>query len=102
MCSLFRLLKKIQENPLLWLGDESFSRLRFFMDGYLTCAQEHRDLASVQSFERLKTYIEKSFSPVMTDNSYYSYIKESCESEPAALKKFFALFDSFLAQAEEE
>lgn len=98
MCLLFQLLKKVQENPYIYMGDKNLSKLKFFIDGYLTCAQEHNDLDSVGDFEDFKLFIEKSFSPVITENSYYSYIEKSCKSETDAFEKFFALFGEFIAE----
>lgn len=98
MCSLFNMLIKVKEKPMIYIGDNCFSKLRFFIDGYLTCAQEHNDFDSIRNFENLKNYIEKSFSPVITDNSYYSYIIKSCKSEADAFDKFFVLFDEFIAK----
>lgn len=80
------------------MGDKNFSKLKFFIDGYLTCAEEHHDFDSIRDFEHLKVFIEKSFSPVITENSYYSYIEKSCMSETDAFEKFFALFGEFIAE----
>lgn len=92
-----RHLKKIEEQPMLYLGSKNLSRLHYFIIGYLVCEEENGRKDSLYIFEEFKKYFSKIYGIV----SYYSYadvIRSNCETDEEAFDKFFEVFNDFLAQ----
>lgn len=97
MQTITHILKKIEEQPILYLGSKNLSRLRFFISGYITCEEENGINDSLYIFEDFKKYFNKIYGVV----SYYSYadvIRNVSETEEEAFDKFFELFNDFLSQ----
>ncbi len=97
MNSIITLLKKIESNPLLWLGKKDLERLRFFLSGYLTSEEDNGKIESTEFFESFKKY----FDSIYGLRSYYGYdgiLRQECTSEEEAFNKFFELFNQFLEE----
>ncbi len=99
MNSLITILKKIEKNPLLYLGKKDLRRLQSFITGYLTCEEDNNENESTMFFDSFKNY----FNSIYGLRSYYDFCSIICQelqSEEEAFDKFFELFNAFLNEAE--
>lgn len=95
MNSITNILKRIEEKPLLYLGEKDLRRLRSFITGYLICEADNNQNESMMFFESFKNY----FNGIYGLRSYYdwcSVLRQESDSEEEAFDKFFELFNSFL------
>ena len=98
MASIITVLKRIEENPLLYLGKKDVGRLRNFITGYLICEEDNGKNESTFIFESFKDY----FNSIYGLRSYYDYssvIRQECQSEEEAFDKFFQLFNEFFVRS---
>ena len=95
MNQVITLLKKIESNPKLFLGEKDLRRLRFFISGYLMCEQDNGKTESITPMESFYSY----FDSIYGIRSYYhctDILRQECGSEEEAFDKFFELFNAFL------
>ena len=95
MDSFVALLKKIESNPKLFLGEKDLRRLRFFISGYLMCEGDNGKTGSLTLMEAFYSYFESIYGI----RSYYhctDVLRQECGSEEEAFDKFFELFNAFL------
>lgn len=97
MCSLYLLLKKIEKQPLIYLGEKNLRFLRAFIDGYLECEDERGDYESMEAFSGLKKYIEDFYNS-QTVHDYCSLITMHSKSNEEAFDCFFEHFDIFFSK----
>ena len=99
MSSIISLLKRIEENPLLYLGKKDLHYLRQFVSGYLVCEEDNGRSESTMVFESFKNYFNKIYGL----RSFYGYddvLLQESETREEAFDKFFELFNSFLVESE--
>ncbi len=97
--SIVELILKIKKRPAMYLGRNSISCLRSFIDGW-----NHRDASSVSDAEiigEFQSWVEYKYK-LKNAHSWDRIILFYSQDEGTALKNFFELFDEFLIQREEE
>lgn len=101
MNTIVSLLQKIEEKPLIYLGEKNLRFLRAFIDGYLTCEQENGRNDSTQIFDDFIKY----FNNIYGIRSYYDFcaiIRQNCTSDEDAFNMFFKLFADFLNEKSDD
>jgi len=95
MASFREIIQKIKERPSMYLGANSISCLKAYLDGwYFRDVEGIDDIEIMNSFQ---TWIEKRFS-INGVQSYARIILFYSQDECSALRTFFELFDSFLME----
>jgi len=95
MASFKEVILKIKERPSMYLGTNSISCLKAFLDGWYFRDEEGVD--DVELMNAFQTWIVNRFS-VKGTQSYARIILFYSQDECSALKTFFELFDSFLIE----
>lgn len=95
MSSIVLILKKIEEKPELYLGEKSLSKLRSFIDGYLTCEQDNNLTNSSIVFQKFIDYFNNQYG-LQSYSDYHMILYKEFKSESVAFDKFFELFNKFL------
>lgn len=96
MCPIITVLKKIEENPQMFLGpDINLKYLHFIIEGYIMSEEDSGKLDSLYMFERFKNYFNHIYG-VASYYAWYDRLRQKYETEQEAFDKFFELFNDFL------
>ncbi|OUL34335.1 hypothetical protein [Nostoc sp. 106C] len=93
---LYEMLEKIKQNPGIFLGKYSITRLRAFLDGYMS-SREDLGLPPTQQeieFNQFQDWIQKRFK-ITSSHGWDSIILFYSADERDALNNFFELFEQF-------
>jgi hypothetical protein len=95
MASFKEIVLKIKERPSMYLGANSISCLKAFLDGWYL--RDEEGVHDTELFNDFIKWIEKRFS-VKGNQGYAKIILFYSQDECSALKTFFELFDTFLLE----
>ncbi|MBD2169472.1 hypothetical protein H6G04_34500 [Calothrix membranacea FACHB-236] len=93
---LYEMLDKIKQNPGIFLGKYSITRLRAFLDGYMS-SREDLGLSPTQQeieFNKFQDWIQTRFK-ITSSHGWDSIILFYSADEREALNNFFELFEQF-------
>ncbi|MBD2202391.1 hypothetical protein H6G33_36165 [Calothrix sp. FACHB-1219] len=93
---LYEMLDKIKQKPGIFLGKYSITRLRAFLDGYMS-SREDLGLPPTQQeieFNQFPDWIQTRFK-ITSAHGWDSIILFYSEDEREALNNFFELFEQF-------
>jgi hypothetical protein len=93
---LYEMLEKIKQNPGVFLGKYSITRLRAFLDGYMS-SREDLGLTPTQQeieFNQFQDWIQTRFK-ITYSHGWDSIILFYSADEREALNHFFELFEQF-------
>lgn len=96
MIDVYKILKRIEERPSMYLVSPSITNLKVFLNGYY-CARS--DIGSLpmegeHDFEEFQNWIQKKFR-ICSSQSWAKIILFYSIDERDALDKFFKLFEEF-------
>jgi hypothetical protein len=93
---LYEMLEKIKQNPGIFLGKYSITRLRAFLDGYMS-SREDLGLPPTQQeieFNQFPDWIQTRFK-ITSSHGWDSIILFYSADEREGLNNFFELFEQF-------
>lgn len=93
---LYEMLEKIKQRPGMFLGKTSITRLRAFLDGYMS-SREDLGLPPTQQeleFNQFQDWIQTRFK-ITSSHGWDSIILFYSVDETEALNNFFELFEQF-------
>ncbi|ASC69750.1 hypothetical protein XM38_006790 [Halomicronema hongdechloris C2206] len=99
MAGLYNLIRKIHQQPGLYVGTPSISNLYMFLCGYAFSRQEQglEITAEEKEFEKFQTWIQQRFK-ISATVSWAQIILLHAADERSGFELFFELFSEFLAQ----
>lgn len=104
MVNLYEVLQQIRETPGMYLGRPSVSDLFMFLNGYeFARSQMGLELSDEELafFDGFQPWLQERFG-VRSVTSWAKLIMLACHDERAGFDKFFALFDEFRQQSNQQ
>jgi len=93
MASIIELIKKIEKRPAMYIGENSISCLKAFLDGWqLALDYDYIDSLLFQEFQ---SWVELKYGLPNT-RGWHSIILFHSQDQPDALCTFFELFNDYL------
>lgn len=99
MGSFREIILKIKARPSMYLGGNSISSLKAYLDGWYD--RDREGVEDVELLNEFQDWIEERFS-LKGSHSYDRIILFYSQDECSALTEFFKLFDMFLTGYPEE
>ncbi len=92
----YEMLQNIKQRPGMYLGKCSITRLKSFLDGYITARQDLGFSLTEQErhFEKFQEWIQERFE-IKSDHGWDSTILFYSADEKDALNHFFELLERF-------